>query len=106
MSKYLVSFGDSDKYEVDFAGNLEEFKNSDKVKDLLDKVEGYVKEKFPAAGDIKNIIPLHVEELTDGKAYPKLDVTKVGDLLKDALTQVGVEKFTDKLNLNAPFDKL
>ena len=105
MSKYLVSFGDSDKYEVDFPGSLEEFKNSDKVKGLLEKVESFVKEKFPSAGNVADILPVHIEE-TDNGNYPKLDPSTIGDLLKNALTQVGVEKFTSKLNLNAPFDKL
>ena len=105
MSKYLVSFGDSDKYAVDFPGSLEEFKNSDKVKELKDKVNEFLKDKFPA-GNFENIVPLHIEE-ADGKTeYPALDFSKVKDLLKDAATQIGVEKFTDKLNLNAPFDKL
>ena len=104
MSKYLVSFGDSDKYEVDFPGTLDQFKKSDKVKDLVDKVESFLKEKFPM-GNFKDVIPLHIEE-ADGKDYPKLDTSKISDLLKNAVTQIGVEKFTDKLNLNAPFDKL
>lgn len=104
MSKYLVSFGDSDKYEVEFPGNLEQFKNSDTVKDLKDKVTSYLKEKFPS-GNFEDVVPLNIEE-ADGKDYPKLDMTKIGDLIKNAVTQIGVEKFTDKLNLNAPFDKL
>ena len=104
MSKYLVSFGDSDKYEVEFPGSLEEFKKSDKVKGLMEKVESFLKEKFPA-GNFKDVVPLHIEE-ADGKDYPKLDVSKISELLKNAATQIGVEKFTDKLNLNAPFDKL
>lgn len=106
MGKYLVSFGDSDKYEVDFPGSLADFKNSDKIKGLVEKVENFVKEKFPAASNISNVIPLHIEEATDGKDYPKLDGTEIKDLLKNALTQLGVEKFTSQLNLNAPFDKL
>ena len=104
MSKYLVSFGDSDKYEVDFPGKLDEFKNSDIVKGLEEKVQSFLKEKFPM-GNFAEIVPLHVEE-ADGKDYPKLDMSKISDLLKDAVTQIGVEKFTNKLNLNAPFDKL
>ena len=104
MSKYLVSFGDSDKYEVDFPGSLDEFKNSDKVKDLLDKVEGYLKDKFPM-GNFKDIVPLHIEETDGNGSYPKLDTATITDLLKNAVTQIGVEKFTNKLNLNAPFDK-
>ena len=104
MNKYLVSFGDSDKYEVDFPGSLDEFKKSDIVKVLVEKVDSFLKEKFPA-GNFKDIVPLNIEE-TDGKDYPKLDGAKITDLLKNAMTQIGVEKFTDKLNLNAPFDKL
>ena len=104
MSKYLVSFGDSDKYEVDFPGSLDEFKKSDTVKNLLDKVDSFLKEKFPA-GDFKNVVPLHIEE-ADGNEYPKLEVSQLSELLKNAVTQIGVEKFTDKLNLNAPFDKI
>ena len=104
MGKYLVSFGDSDKYEVDFPGNLDEFKGSDFVKGLKDKLDSYLKEKFPTGG-FSDIVPIHVEE-ADGKDYEKLDLTKITDILKNAVTQIGVEKFTDKLNLNAPFDKI
>lgn len=104
MSKYLVSFGDSDKYEVDFPGSLDELKNSDKIKGLKEKVENFLKDKFPA-GNFSNIVPLHIEA-SDGKDYPKLDGAEIKDLLKNAMTQIGVEKFTDKLNLNAPFDKI
>ena len=105
MSKYLVSFGDSNKYEVEFPGSLDEFKNSDTVKDLKSKVENYLKEKFPM-GNISDIIPIHIEE-SDGKSgYEKLDMSTVSGLLKNLVGQIGVEKFTDKLNLNAPFDKL
>lgn len=103
MSKYLVSFGDSDKYEVDFPGSLNQFKDSDIVKGLKDKVEAFLKDKFPMGG-FGDIVPLHIEE-ADGKDYPKLDTSKITDLLKNAVTQIGVEKFTNKLNLNAPFDK-
>lgn len=104
MSKYLVSFGDSDKYEVDFPGTLDEFKNSDIMKNLESKVEDFLKEKFPL-GNFKDIVPVHIEE-SDGKAgYAKLDMATIKDLIKNAVTQIGVEKFTGKLNLNAPFDK-
>ena len=56
--------------------------------------------------NFKDIVPLHIEE-ADGKTrYEELDASKVAEILKSALKQVGVEKFTDKLNLNAPFDIL
>lgn len=105
MSKYLVSFGDSDKYEVDFPGTLEEFKNSDKVKDLVEKVESFLKDKFPT-NKFEDIVPLHIEEADGTTQYPKLDAATVSEIVKNAVTQIGVEKFTSKLNLNAPFDKI
>lgn len=104
MSKYLVSFGDSDKYAVEFPGNLEAFKNSDIVKGLKDKVDEFLKGKFPMGG-FGDIVPLHIEEAADTTGYETLDMSKISGLLKDTMTQIGVEKFTDKLNLNAPFDK-
>lgn len=105
MSKYLVSFGDSDKYAVDFPGSLDELKKSDKIKTVVDKVEGFLKEKFPMGG-FADIVPLHIEEAKDNVNYPELDKATIEDLVKNAVKQIGVEKFTDKLNLNAPFDKL
>lgn len=104
MGKYLVSFGDSDKYEVEFPGSLDQFKDSDTLKGIKDKVNEFLKDKFPM-GNFADIVPLHIEE-ADGKDYPKFDMSKISELLKNAATQIGVEKFTDKLNLNAPFDKL
>ena len=105
MAKYLVSFGDSDKYAVDFPGTLDQFKNSDTVKGLKDKVMSFLKDKFPM-GNFADMVPLHIEEADGKSGYQELDMTKIGDILKNAATQIGVEKFTDKLNLNAPFDKL
>lgn len=104
MSKYLVSFGDSNKYEVDFPGSLDEFKKSDKVKELKEKVEDFLKGKFPL-GNFADVVPLHIEESDGKQGYEKLDLTNLPDLLKNLKTQIGVDKFTDRLNLNAPFDK-
>lgn len=104
MSNYLVSFGDSNKYEVEFPGSLEQFKDSDIVKNLKEKASEFLNKKFPM-GNFADIIPIHIEE-ADGKDYPKLDMANIGDMLKNMATQIGVDKFTDKLNLNAPFDKL
>lgn len=103
MSKYLVSIGDSDKYAVDFPGSLDQFKNSDKFKEIKDKVGEFLKEKFPL-GNFSDIVPIHVEE-ADGKDYPTLDPSLITDLIKSATKQINVQSFTDKLNLNAPFDK-
>ena len=104
MGKYLVSIGDSDKYEVDFPGTLDQFKDSDIVKNLKEQAMSFLKDKFPM-GNFADVVPLHVQE-ADGGNYPKLDMSNISAMLKNAATQIGVEKFTDKLNLNAPFDKL
>lgn len=104
MSKYLLSIGDSDKYAVEFPGSLDQFKSSSQFKEIKDKVAAFLSEKFPMGG-IADIVPIHVEE-ADGKTeYPQFDLSKLKDLLNSASTQIGVEKFTGKLNLNAPFDQ-
>lgn len=105
MAKYLVSVGDSDKYAVEFPGSIEQFKDSDKFKEIKEKVFSFLKEKVPM-GNFADIVPFHVEE-ADGKTdYPALDASTISGIMKSALGQIGVEKFTDKLNLNAPFDIL
>lgn len=104
-NKFLVSFGDSDKYLVDFPGNLSMFENSDVLKNIKDKVASFVKEKFPMGG-FGDLLKVHVEEY-DGKGnYNKLDLSKLSDLLQSVASQVNVMRGVDKLNLNAPFDKL
>ena len=100
MAKYLVSIGDSDKYAVEFPGSLEEFKNSEKFKELKDKATSFLKEKFPLGG-FADVVPFNIEKADEKVNYPTLDVK---ELLESAAKQIGVEKFTDKLNLNAPFD--
>lgn len=101
MAKYLVSIGDSDKYAVEFPGSLDAFKNSEKFKELKDKAASFLKDKFPLGG-FADVVPFHIEEAKENTDYPTLDIAA---LIKSAAKQIGVEKFTDKLNLNAPFDK-
>lgn len=104
MGKYLVSIGDSDKYAVNFPGSLNEFKNSEIVKSLKDKASKLLSDKFPLGG-FADVVPLHIEETDNIAGYTELNASTIADILKSATKQIGVEKFTDKLNLNAPFDK-
>lgn len=102
---YLVSFGDSDKYRVSFPGTLDQFLNSDKLRELKDEVMKFLKEKLPAA-NFDDLINLDVTE-DDGKpGYPTLDTSHTADLLKDVVRQAQVKLVLDNLNLNAPFDIL
>ena len=104
MNKYLVSFGDSDKYAVEFPGKLEEFKNSDFVKGLEDKVEGFLKEKFPTGG-YEETVEINVAD-DDGRDYKDLDKVGFNDLLKSLECQVEVMREGKELNNNAPFDNI
>lgn len=104
MAKYLVSIGDSDKYAVDFPGSLNDLKNSDIIKGLKDKASKLLSDKFPMGG-FADIVPVHIEETDSAAGYTELNASTIDDILKSAVRQIGVEKFTDKLNLNAPFDK-
>lgn len=105
MGKYLVSIGDSDKYAVNFPGSLNELKNSDIIKNLKEKASKFLSDKFPMGG-FADVVPIHIEETDNTAGYTELNASTIADILKSAATQIGVDKFTDKLNLNAPFDKL
>lgn len=102
---YIVSFGDSNKYKVAFDGTKDELKNSEMYKNLKETVEAYLKGKFPGGGYTHIVEPV-IEEDKGDTDYPDLNSTAIDDLLKSLALQVTVEKDTDELNLNAPFDKI
>ena len=104
MSKYLVSVGDSDKYVVNFDGDLDSFKNSDVYKGIKDKVEEYLKKVFPMGG-FSAVDVFHVEKKDDAQGYEELTLKTLPEMLKSAVSQVNVLNRTNLQNLNAPFDK-
>lgn len=101
--KYLISFGDSTRYRVAFDGNRDEFENSDKLRGIRREVEDFLKKEFPTGG-YDDIVELTVAD-DDGRDYTDLDKDGLADLLQSVKTQVEVQRDTDEINLNAPFDK-
>lgn len=102
--KYIVSFGDSTRYRVDFDGNRDEFLGSDKLKDIKKRVEDFLKEKFPTGGYDK-VVALSVAD-DDGREVPDLDEKDFSALLDSVARQVEVLREGEELNNNAPFSNI
>ena len=101
---YIVSFGDSTRYRVNFDGTKEEFEVSDKLREIKTRVNDYLKEKFPTGG-YADVVKISVAD-DDGRDFPDLDKVGLDDLLKSVTTQVEVMREGFELNNNAPFDKI
>ena len=104
MKKYIISFGDSDKYYVNFEGSLEEFKKSAKLEDIKRIVSDYLKKDFPGGG-YSDAVDLNVyeDEQTDCR---ELDKNGIESLLNSVKKQVEVKNDTGELNNNAPYDEI
>lgn len=100
---YLISFGDSDKFRVSYAGGYDEFEKSAELQQIKNAVYDYVKNKLPEAS-FGGVLDLHVEEAEDKVAqYPYLDDEKIQRLKDDALRQVQVKYANKRLNSNDAF---
>lgn len=99
---FIVSFGDSTRYKVYYPGTLEEFKASDKLREIKERVASFLKEKFPTGG-YEDVVKISLAD-DDGRDFPDLDKTGIDDLLKSVERQVEVMRDGKELNNNAPFD--
>lgn len=103
---YVVSFGASDKYSVQFDGSLDEFERSDKFKNIKEEVYDYVKEKFPTA-EVKYVAEPNVEEIgNNDMPYPILDADNLGKLKQDVVRQVEVKMGYTVLDSDAPYSDI
>lgn len=100
--KFVVSFGDSTRYIVNFDGDRDAFIQSEKLADIKRRVDDFLKKEFPTGG-YEAVIEMNVAD-DDGRTYPVLDETGFGELLKSVKRQVEVAREDTELNNNAPFD--
>lgn len=108
---YLVSFGNSAEYRVDFSGTKEELETSPKLKELEASLAEYIRSKLPVCSRIKRLVTPEVREVEAGDAgkysdYPELD-EKAADALKDVvLTEALNYQDQKELDRNAPFSDI
>lgn len=103
MRRYVISFGDSDKYMVSYDGSISDFRKSDKLQSIKDRVDDYLKAQFPTDG-YEEVVPLQVEESDGDLGYPNLDLVGIEELLKSVKRQVQIQREGFELNNNAPYD--
>lgn len=105
---YLVRFGNSAEYRVDFPGSKEELEASSKLKELEASLAEYIRSKLPVCNHIKRLttpVVREVEAENSGKYsdYPELDEKAVEALKDVVLTEARNYQDQKELDRNAPF---
>lgn len=101
---YLVSFGDSRKYKVVSSNG-----HYDRLNEVREEVEKYLKEKFPNASVLKYYREPHVEDVPEADMakyadYPALDDAAVKEIEAVLSEEVTIRRDQAELNDNAPFN--
>lgn len=98
---YIVSFGDSDKYGMEYPGTKEEFEASPEFRHVCDTVYSRMKEKFPNVKYAAVIAPLIQESEGRENVYDVLDKGNLERLVKDVERQIEVKMEAKRMNSNA-----
>ena len=101
--RYLVGFGDSDRYRITFAGDRDAFLHSEILRELEERVDEFLRKEFPTGG-YEAVTSLYVAD-DDGRPVRDLDDNNIADLLHSVKRQVEVMREGLELNNNAPYDE-
>lgn len=108
---YIVSFGDSAKYRVEYPGTKEDLENSSELKNVEDTLVEYIKDKLPVCKHIKRLITPAVHEVEPEDAdryndYLELNAESIEHLKKLVLTEAHNYQDQKQMDSNAPFDNI
>lgn len=103
---YLVSFGDSRKYKVVATNG-----RYDRINEVREEIEKFLKEKFPSAGVLKFYREPHVEDIPEAEqekyaGYPVLDESAVKNIEEVLTTEVANRQDQAELDSDAPFNSV
>lgn len=108
MNLFLLSFGDSEKYRLPFAGSLEELKESPLMATVRKELADYIKSKIGMGSDASAYADPRIQEVAPDEAagyerYPLFDSSSLGRIKDILLNEVKDMDSVRELNLNAPF---
>lgn len=106
---YIVSFGDSDKYRVEFedVANIDPFHHTNPLREVEAEIESYLSHLFPGQSlayyDTPKVTEINWEDREKYSSYPVLDenaVRKIETVLK---TEVENRGYQNMLDSDAPY---
>lgn len=107
---YIVSFGSSDKFRLQYHDSKEALGKSQQIVGIEKELEGYVKEKLPMAKASYFTTPviIEVDPSDEGKyaSYPELNEKAVEKLKQKVLTEVEDMEDLRNLSRNAPWSNV
>lgn len=109
---YIVSFGDSRKYKVEFNDNenIDNFHHTDPLADVEEEIREFLDKEFPgeplAYYTTPRITEVNYSDRDQYLGYPELDRVEIERIKCSLRREVEVRDEDDiMLNLNAPYDK-
>lgn len=108
---YIVSFGDSEKYRINYSGTKEELQKSPIMQHIENTIEKYIKGKVPEGSEAKLYVKPYISEISkenesEFASYPELDEASLPEIEKVLLNEVEDMLSLKCLNKNAPFDDI
>lgn len=105
---YIVSFGDSAEYRMEYAGTKEEFENSPRIKDLEKELAAYLKSKVAVGSHADTYATAKIKEVEAKDAakyagYPDFNDASVAKIKEVLLEEVQNMLHQKSIDRNAPY---
>lgn len=105
---YIVRFGNSAAYRLEFSGTKEELEASPRMKEVEDTLAEYLKSKIPVCNHVKRLTTPVIHEVESEDApkyagYRELDAEAIEALKHVVLTEARNYQDQKELDRNAPF---
>lgn len=108
MKTYLISFGNSEKYKIQYPGSKEELASDSKVgvKEVADHLKTCLLSKFPGVDALSNFYTPTIEEVPASEAdgYTPFDEDAQKKICNLLHTEVENMEFQKGLSADAPFN--
>lgn len=106
---YIVSFGDSKKYRVEFedVANVDPFHHTNPLEEVESDIKEYLENLFPAEAlayfETPKITEVYWKDRAEYESYPVLDAMAIKDIEAELKVEVENRNDQDVLDCNAPF---
>lgn len=106
---YIVSFGDSKKYRVEFedVANVDPFHHTNPLESIESDIKGYLEGLFPGEAlayfETPKITEVYWKDRAEYESYPVLDATAIKAIEAELKVEVENRDDQNRLDCNAPY---
>ncbi len=109
---YIVSFGDSKKYRVEFedVANVDPFHHTNPLEAVESDIKGYLENLFPGEAlayfETPKITEVYWKDRAEYESYPVLDATAIKAIEAELKVEVENRDDQNRLDCNAPYAEI